>query len=264
MSVGRVVDVRPGPKGIPLAALFFATLLLAQHPARYPSPDDMALSPDGKRLYVVCGGTDELVVVDRLAKAITARIPVGRVPRGVAVSGSRIYVTNSWSDTVSEIDAATLRVIRTLPAGFEPTGVAVGPQGNSLYIANRLGNDVAAVSFAFLSTLSIRTQLQSLIVLRPGLKPRAQSPEARLKPARRCSHQPDSSGFLLFSQGLRPPGGAPGDSQICFLGKTPERENRQQSRQEGCIGQSTPHAGLKSQDERTASLCMARTHPGAL
>ena len=145
MSVGRVVDVRPGPKGIPLAALFFATLLFAQHPARYPSPDDMALSPDGKRLYVVCGGTDELVVVDRLAKSVAARIAVGRVPRGVAVSGSRIYVTNSWSDTVSEIDAATLRVIRTLPAGFEPTGVAAGPRGNSLYVANRLGNDVAII-----------------------------------------------------------------------------------------------------------------------
>jgi len=31
---------------------------------KYPSPDDIVLSPDGKRLYVVCTGTNELAVVD--------------------------------------------------------------------------------------------------------------------------------------------------------------------------------------------------------
>jgi YVTN family beta-propeller protein len=114
---------------------------------RYPSPDDLALSPDGARLYVVCGGTDEVAVVDRASRAVTARISVGRLPRGLAISpdGSRIFVANSSSDTVSEIDAAALRVVRTLPAGFEPTGVAVDGRGEFLYVANRLSNDVAVI-----------------------------------------------------------------------------------------------------------------------
>jgi YVTN family beta-propeller protein len=114
---------------------------------RYPSPDDMALSADGDRLYVVCGGTDELVVIDRATKTITGRVRVGRLPRGVTVSpdGSRIYVANSWSDSISEIDAASLRLIRNLSAGFEPTGIAVDGRGEYLYAANRIGGDVSVI-----------------------------------------------------------------------------------------------------------------------
>src|ERR1022692_4589128 len=106
-----------------VAGLAFAFLLFGQAvpetPNRYASPDDLVVSPDGKRLYVVCGGTDELVAIDPLAKSIAGRVPVGRLPRGVAIApdGTRLYVTNSWSDTVTEIDAATLKVLRTLPAG---------------------------------------------------------------------------------------------------------------------------------------------------
>ena len=129
-----------------LLVVLFAAVANGSTP-RYPSPDDMVLSPDGRHLYVVCGGTDELVAVDRLSAKVEGRVAVGRLPRGVAVSpdGRRIYVANSWSDTVSEIDATQLKVIRNLPAGFEPTGVAVDGRGEFLYAGNRLGNDVSVI-----------------------------------------------------------------------------------------------------------------------
>jgi len=129
-----------------LACLTFASLAAAQ--TRYPSPDDLVLSPDGTRLYVVLSGTNEVVAIDTAKRAIAGRVSVGKVPRGIAVTpdGARLYVTNSWSDTVSEIDAATLQPRRTLPAGFEPTGIAFG--GGALYVANRLGDDVAVVDLA--------------------------------------------------------------------------------------------------------------------
>ena len=127
--------------------LLFAAISYCATPVRYPSPDDMAPSADGNRLYVVCGGTDELVAVDRASKTIAGRVRVGRAPRGVAVSpdGSRIYVANSWSDSVSEIDAASFRLVRNLPAGFEPTGVAVDGRGEFLYAANRIGGDISVI-----------------------------------------------------------------------------------------------------------------------
>ncbi len=86
-------------------------------------------------------------MVDRARKVVIARVPVGRLPRGIAISpdGSRLYVANSWSDNISEIDSAALRVVRTLPAGFEPTGVAVDRRGEFLYAANRLGGDVSVI-----------------------------------------------------------------------------------------------------------------------
>ena len=76
-------------------------------------------------------------------------MPVGRVPRGIALApdGSRLYVTNSWSDTVTEIDAGSLKPLRTLPAGFEPTGIAADAHA-ALYVANRIGNDVSVIDLA--------------------------------------------------------------------------------------------------------------------
>ena len=112
---------------------------------RYPSPVDVALSPDGHDVYVVCEGTDEVVVADRATLAIRARVRVGHVPRGIAAGRDRIYVTNSWADTVTEIDAATLRVTRTLPAGFEPIGLALDARGQILYVANRISNDICVI-----------------------------------------------------------------------------------------------------------------------
>ena len=137
-------------RGGVIGGLLAAWLLFGQAPSngdRYPSPVDLAVSPDGRRLYVVCEGTDELVVADLAKQSAIGRVPVGHGPRGIVLSsdGQRIYVTNSWADSVTEIDAASLRVTRTLPTGFEPTGVTLDARGQALYVANRISNDVSII-----------------------------------------------------------------------------------------------------------------------
>ena len=114
---------------------------------RYLSPIEMALSPDGHLLYVVCQASDELRVVELASGKIVSTVSVGHVPRGIVLSpdGRHIYVTNAWSDTVSLIDATTLRVVRTLPTGFEPTGIVCDRSGVTLYIANRLSSDISVI-----------------------------------------------------------------------------------------------------------------------
>jgi YVTN family beta-propeller protein len=136
-------------KGI-VGGLLMAGLALGQaapDAGRYPSPVDVALAPDGARLYIVCEGTDELVVADPAKLTTVARVRVGHVPRGIAISpdGARIYVSNSWSDSVTEIDARSLTVTRTLPAGFEPIGLTLDAGGRVLYVANRISNDVSVL-----------------------------------------------------------------------------------------------------------------------
>ncbi|HJT89355.1 MAG TPA: beta-propeller fold lactonase family protein [Bryobacteraceae bacterium] len=138
--------------GLP-GGILAAWLLLGQSAPDagiYPSPVDLAVSPDGSRVYVVCEGTGELAVVDAARLAVAARVRVGRVPRGIALSpdGRRIYVTNSWSDNVTEIAADSLTATRTLPAGFEPTGAVVDPSGQTLYVANRISDDISVIDLA--------------------------------------------------------------------------------------------------------------------
>jgi YVTN family beta-propeller protein len=129
-------------------ALLF--VVVAAGETRYRSPDDLVLSPDGERLFVVCSGSGEVVAIDTATRTIVGRVAVGKVPRGIAMApgGKRFYVTNSWSDTVSEVDAASLQVLRTLPAGFEPTGVTVDAARNVLYVANRLSDDISMIDLA--------------------------------------------------------------------------------------------------------------------
>jgi YVTN family beta-propeller protein len=119
-------------------------------PMHYPSPIELAVSPDGSRLYVVCEGTSELAVYDLRSRSLLRRIAVGKAPKGLALTadGARIYVTNSWKDTVSEIDTVSLKVVRTLPAGYEPTSVVVDRDRRFLYVANRVSDDISVVDLA--------------------------------------------------------------------------------------------------------------------
>jgi len=114
---------------------------------RYLSPGEMVISPDGRRLYVACEKSDELLAVDTETGKVIKRASVGHVPRGLGLSpdGKQVYVANSWNDTVSVIDAASLEVTRELRTGFEPISVVSDQQGKTLYVANRLSNDISVV-----------------------------------------------------------------------------------------------------------------------
>ncbi len=114
---------------------------------RYLSPLELAFSPDGRLLYVVCEGSDEVRVVDVVSGSVIRSIAVGHVPRGIALSpnAGRLYVTNAWSDTISVIDTHTQTVVQTLPAGFEPSGIVIDKAAATLYVANRLSGDVSVI-----------------------------------------------------------------------------------------------------------------------
>jgi YVTN family beta-propeller protein len=121
---------------------------LAAAPVRYPSPIELALSPDGARLFVLCEGTDELAVIDTHTGNIARRVAVGRVPKGLWLAGHFAYVANSWSDSVSVVDTDTLQLTRTLQAGFEPNAVFADRAGATVYTANRVGNDISVIDLA--------------------------------------------------------------------------------------------------------------------
>lgn len=114
---------------------------------RYLSPSEIALSPDGRWLYVICERSDQLLTIDTQTRAVVKRIAVGHVPRGLAVSadGRHVFVANSWNDNVSVIDAGSLEIVRTVATGFEPTSVMLDRPAKTLYVANRLSNDVSVI-----------------------------------------------------------------------------------------------------------------------
>jgi YVTN family beta-propeller protein len=86
---------------------------------------------------VINGGTNK----------VTATIPVGNEPMGVAAdpSTNTVYVANDDSDTVSVINGGTNKVTATITVGANPVGVAANPKTNTVYVANNMLDTVSVL-----------------------------------------------------------------------------------------------------------------------
>jgi YVTN family beta-propeller protein len=104
-------------------------------------PAFMALSADGRQLYVANSYSNTLSIIDTAARQQIASIPVGRGATGVALSpdGTKAYVSNYLSDTLSVVDLAARTEITRIAVGDEPIGIAVTRDGKTAYVANRAG-----------------------------------------------------------------------------------------------------------------------------
>jgi YVTN family beta-propeller protein len=71
-------------------------------------------------------------VINTQTNTVTATIPAGTAPYGVAVGHDKAYVTNS--DGVSVIDIATNTVVTTISVEGYPAGVAVTPDESKVYV----------------------------------------------------------------------------------------------------------------------------------
>jgi YVTN family beta-propeller protein len=116
----------------------------------YKTPLNLAVSPDGRRLYAACEASNSLSVVDVGRGTVTAEIPVGIQPHFVLLSadGTRAYVSNRGSDDVSVVDLRALRVVATIAVGDEPHEMATDAAGTVLYVANAGTYDVSVVDLA--------------------------------------------------------------------------------------------------------------------
>jgi YVTN family beta-propeller protein len=114
--------------------------------ALYRTPMNLATSPDGDLLYVVCANSNHLIVADPRTGGVLDEIAVGRQPQDVAVSpdGERLYVTNRFDNSVSVIDARTRTVVAEIPVGHEPHGVLTDASGRTIYVLNT-GQDSISV-----------------------------------------------------------------------------------------------------------------------
>ncbi len=107
-----------------------------------PAPaTGLALSPDGKRLYVTCGVADgSVVVIDLPGGKVSATIPAGHSPTGPVVSpdGKTLYVCNRFKNNVLVIDPAAKKELAQIAVSRQPVAAAITPDGKILVVANHL------------------------------------------------------------------------------------------------------------------------------
>jgi YVTN family beta-propeller protein len=108
-------------------------------------------STRAQNAYITNQRSHSVSVIDTATNTVSATIPDGASPFGVAVTpdGSKVYIANSpFNGTVSVIDTGTNTVSATIPVGFSPFGVAVNPDGSKVYVSNSLSNTVSVIDAA--------------------------------------------------------------------------------------------------------------------
>lgn len=102
------------------------------------SPNFIALSPDGSKIYATSYGTDQLLEIDLAEKMVTRSVAVGSTPLGLAIDGQSktAIVACKDSGTVTFVDLEAFRVIADLKVGGRPNSVAMSPRGYTAYVSS--------------------------------------------------------------------------------------------------------------------------------
>jgi len=120
-------------------------------------PNAMALSPDGKRLFVACGNSGSVWVFDTFSNLAIEQIstslypeqPPTSTPNSVALSpdGRTLLVANADTNSVASIDvsnSARAFVDGFIPTGWYPTGAVFTRDGRQIMILSGKGLSSAA------------------------------------------------------------------------------------------------------------------------
>ena len=82
------------------------------------------------------------------ALRVTATIPVGKTPQGIAYDSAKgeIFVSNAQDNTISVISDSTNTVVATIPVGGYPYGVAYDSVKGEIFVVNLYDNNVMVIS----------------------------------------------------------------------------------------------------------------------
>lgn len=128
----------------------------ASPPPEPLSPAALAVTPNGKSLWVACATGRQVMEVDATTQRILRKVAVPGAASGVAIApdGRRLYVTcASPESVVAIINPAAGTLLGTLPAGHTATGPAVSADGRWLYVANRFNDEIGVVDLATRKTV---------------------------------------------------------------------------------------------------------------
>ena len=126
-------------------------------PAETTAPAPKPVVPPAVGIYVTNESSGDLSILDAETRAVVATVPLGKRPRGIAVSPDRgtLYVALSGSpnagpgvdesklpppdrtaDGIGVVDVRQQKLIKVLTSGTDPEQVAVSHDGKLLFVAN--------------------------------------------------------------------------------------------------------------------------------
>ncbi|HEY5914209.1 MAG TPA: hypothetical protein VJA21_26780 [Verrucomicrobiae bacterium] len=124
----------------------------------HDSPAGLALSPDGKRIYVALDDRDEVAEADVASLKVLRRARVAGGPFGLALNpeGSSLFVACKNGDRLAVLETAGLTETGSLGVGLGPASVAFcrTAKGDRLVVANSISDDLSILSVSPLAELT--------------------------------------------------------------------------------------------------------------
>jgi YVTN family beta-propeller protein len=138
LYLARIVrrdDGRPTGNGELIAIDPAARAITWRAPLR-GSPNHIAMSPDGRRIYVTIVSGSWVDIVDVNKRAVVDSVEVGTGPHDIEVSsdGKRVYVGLIRGTDVTVFDAATKAVIRKIPFSQNVRPIALSRDERKLFV----------------------------------------------------------------------------------------------------------------------------------
>jgi YVTN family beta-propeller protein len=130
-------------------------------------PERVAVSRDGRRLYISEEDAARLAVMDAVRGRVMATVAVGREPEGVRISpnGRWVLVTSEEDNTVTVVDAKTNAILGTAKVGRRPRDLAVSADSRTAYVSGEADASVYRLA------LPGGAPAAQVITLRPQARP---------------------------------------------------------------------------------------------
>jgi YVTN family beta-propeller protein len=122
-------------------------------------PHGMAITPDGRTVYVAGDGSSAVSVIDTATDKVVKTVEVGKSPNGLTLTpdGKQLLVTVYGEDRIVFLDAATQAAVGTV-AVPKPHTVSISPDGKLGYVTSQEPGRFALV----VVDLARRTVLRTL------------------------------------------------------------------------------------------------------
>ena len=122
-------------------------------------PEQLAITPDGKHLYVTNNNGNTVSVIDTATNTVTGTIGVGNYPSAISLTpdGQHLYVTNINGATVSVIRTATNTVTATISVGGHPDALAFNADGTEAVVGIH-GDNVVPSTVSLINTATNTVQ----------------------------------------------------------------------------------------------------------
>jgi len=133
-------------------------------------PEQVAISHDGKTVYVANEDAGQLTMIDTDSGKITDTVKVGDEPEGVTVTpdGKQVYVTSEDAGAVFVVDVEKKKVVRPVKVGPRPRSISFLPDGSRAYVPSETGGTMSMIDTKRLATVKT-------IKLGDGIRPMGQA-----------------------------------------------------------------------------------------